>query len=181
VGKGLGNLNVHDHARLPSALKTLYHLARLDRTVLLNQITQGAIHPTLTVRDAEELAALGKGKSKASSRRVAVERRLSNLEHFVRTTLQDWTSEERETARLILFELAQEIASYGNAAAVRNGCSADLQSAVSPICNRQGEEIASCGNSSAVPEPHASTLNGNRCPVSRSLELLQLSRQPSLL
>ena len=55
VGKGLGELNVHDRARLPSALKALYHLARLDRTVLLNLIEQGAIHPTMTVRKAEEL------------------------------------------------------------------------------------------------------------------------------
>ena len=91
VGKGLGNLKVHDRALLPSALKTLYLLSQLDPTVLLHLIGQGAIHRGLTVADVEELLALGTTKSKASPRRVSVKRHLSKFEAFFRKNLRDWT------------------------------------------------------------------------------------------
>src|SRR5437867_7755284 len=71
---------------LPSAQKTLYHLARLDRGVLLSLISQGTIRPALTVWQAQDLMALHKPLSNRRSPRSQVKQRLSKFKNFVKST-----------------------------------------------------------------------------------------------
>ena len=47
VGKGLGWLDAIDRSHLPSALRTLYWLARLERATLKDLLADGTIHPGL--------------------------------------------------------------------------------------------------------------------------------------
>ncbi|MCI0541505.1 MAG: hypothetical protein L0Z50_40420, partial [Verrucomicrobiales bacterium] len=132
VGKGLGNLNVHDRARLPSALKALYHLARLDRRVLADFIIQRVIHPALTVKQAKDLLVSRTPKSQDKSKDFPIKRWLARLRKQVQTRLPGLSESGREMAASALQQLAQEITTYGHATAVRHD-----RSAVQSISRRE--------------------------------------------
>ncbi len=117
IGRGLGSLDAQNSAHFPSAWNTLYYLAQLDAGVLVDLIHRGKIHPALTINEAKALLAFYKPESRSKSHRSQVKRRLANFRKFIQGTLDNWTPEERETARLAFMELAAEIASHENAAA----------------------------------------------------------------
>jgi len=50
IGNDLDWLNARDRAHLPSALRTLYCLARIEGTRLAALIADGSVHPRLTPR-----------------------------------------------------------------------------------------------------------------------------------
>jgi len=109
IGNGLGWLSAHDRAHLPSAFRTLYCLAGIERAALQVSIADGAIHPGLTLRDAEQLVARFGGQAKEQTQKVNVKRRLQRFGDFVRATVSDWQPEERELANRELSRLIEEI------------------------------------------------------------------------
>jgi hypothetical protein len=143
IGKGLGHLNAQNSAHLPSAWSALYYLSKLDRTRLANLITQGAIHPGLTIREAKALLGTSQSKNCGADREVQLRRRLDTLRKFIRTTLHDWSSEEREMARRSFLQLAAEVAAHGNAALQEGGLG--LKHAVAPP--RTFPSRSDCGSS----------------------------------
>jgi hypothetical protein len=78
IGNGLGKLNAHNCAHLPSAWHTLYYLAQLDAQILVKSIQQGTVHPALSTQEARNLLAKFQ-TARQQSTRTAVRRRLSNF------------------------------------------------------------------------------------------------------
>ncbi len=110
IGNNLGPLDAHNCARLPSALHTLYCLARLDPSTLNALIGNNIIHPGLTLREAKAL--LGKPKHQSNtdqSRRPNVKRRLRQFRDFVCDTVDHWLREERDLATIELTRLIENI------------------------------------------------------------------------
>ncbi len=128
IGDGFAGLNAQHVARLPSALKTLYLLAQIDRTWLINLIGQEKIHPALTVKQAEDLLVSRTPKSQDKPKDFEIKRWLSRLRKQVQTRLPGLSESNREMAASALRQLAQEITTYGHATAVRHDRSADSQS-----------------------------------------------------
>ncbi len=126
IGEGFAGLNAQHVARLPSALKTLYLLAQIDRTQLINLISQGSIHPALTVKQAEDLLVSRTPKSQDKPKDFQIKRWLARLRKQVQTRLPGLSESNREMAASALQQLAQEITTYGHA--VRHDRSADSQS-----------------------------------------------------
>ena len=110
IGDGLGWANVHTCAHLPAGVRTLYHLARLDRETIDRVIQEGVIHPALKESEAKRLLAQFQGKTaedrQAKSR---ILQRLRRFEEFVRATLPDWTAVERQRATEGLTQLLEQI------------------------------------------------------------------------
>ncbi|MCI0541060.1 MAG: hypothetical protein L0Z50_38145, partial [Verrucomicrobiales bacterium] len=144
IGNGLGHLNANSCSHLPTAFRILYPLAQLDTAVLADLIGRGKIHPALTFDEAKALLVLHKPESRGKSKRPQVKRRLSNLRKFIQGTLDNWTPEERETARLAFLEFAEEMAGYKNAAAPHVTRSADFQSI--NICQNHREPREFCSD-----------------------------------
>ena len=114
IGQGLGWANVHVCAHLPTGLRTLYHLAKLDRTTVERLIQERVIHPTLKESEARELAAQLCGEtSKARSARAVLRERLRRFAEFVATHLADWSAEERALATEELARLIEQIDGSG--------------------------------------------------------------------
>src|SRR6266516_3594442 len=55
IGKNLCRLNAQTFAHLPWGWSILYQLAQLDRKTFEDLVEQGAIHPRLTLQDAQLL------------------------------------------------------------------------------------------------------------------------------
>ena len=95
IGTGWGWINAHDCAGLPSALRTLHCLARLDRSTLELLIADGTIRRRLTEREAKEIVEKFKGHQN-KPRKYNVEQRVRLFAAFVRDTITMWQPEERE-------------------------------------------------------------------------------------
>ena len=110
IGEGLGWANVHVCAHLPTGLRTLYHLAKLDRRTVESLIQEGVIHPALTEREARRLVAqLGGVTLKTPSVRAILRERLRRFAQFVERNLGDWSARERELATEGLTRLIEQI------------------------------------------------------------------------
>ncbi len=109
IGNGLGWLSAHARAQLPSAFRTLYCLARIERATLEALITDGAIHPALSLRDAKELVAKFCGQKMENRTKVNVKWRLRRFRDFVCNTLNDWTPDDRALAITELPRLIEHI------------------------------------------------------------------------
>src|SRR6266542_2265756 len=109
IGNGLGWLSAHARAQLPSAFRTLYCLARIERATLEALITDGAIHPALSLRDAKELVAKFCGQKMENRTKVNVKWRLRRCRDFVCNTLNDWTPDDRALAITELPRLIEHI------------------------------------------------------------------------
>jgi hypothetical protein len=87
-------------------------LAQLDLKVLAELIAEGKIHPALTTNEARNLRDLLSGmKNRHRPGRSRAQKRLSSFKDFVRSTLNNWTAEERDLVHDELLRLAREIAS----------------------------------------------------------------------
>ena len=114
IGEGLGWANVHVCAHLPTGLRTLYHLAKLDRRTVESLIQEGVIHPALTEREARRLAAQFRRETlKTRSVRAILRERLRRFAQFVERNLGDWSARERELATKELTQLIEQIALVG--------------------------------------------------------------------
>ena len=110
IGDQMGGLDSQTSANLPRGWNILYHLARLDRETLEKLIQRGFIHPKLTLREAKALVAELTGKQTAAEQRKAnVRERLRRFAEFVRDTVNDWESEERELATETLNHLIEQV------------------------------------------------------------------------
>src|SRR6266511_3664099 len=110
VGNGLGWANVRVCAHLPTALRTLCHLARLDRRTLERFIEQGVIHPALKEADARRLLAGFQSKAmEGHSPQARLRGRLRRFEAFVRASLADWSPAETHIVQSSLTDLLEEI------------------------------------------------------------------------
>ncbi len=116
IGLRMGGLDSQTSENLPRGWNILYCLAWLDRQTLEQLIQQGFIHPKLTLREAKALVAEYTGKHAAAEHRKAnVRERLRRFAEFVRTTVSDWETEERELATEELIRLIEEIGVAGTA------------------------------------------------------------------
>ena len=116
VGKGLGWLDAIDRSHLPSALRTLYWLARLERPTLRDLLADGTIHPGMSEREGRELLVKFQGL-RENPRKVNVRQRLQRFANFVRETVSDWNFEEREEAKTELSRLIEHFESWPSLAA----------------------------------------------------------------
>ena len=114
IGLRMGGLDSQTSENLPQGWNILYCLARLDRGTLEQLIQQGIVHPQLTLREAKELVAQFRGERAAVKLRKAnVRERLRRFAEFVRQTVSDWESEEREWVTNELTGLIEEIGTAG--------------------------------------------------------------------
>jgi len=121
IGQRMGWLDSATSLNVPRGWNILYCLARLDRATLERLIQQGVVHPELTLRAAKELVAQLRGRgSRASTRKANVRQRLLGFAEFVRRTLGDWGSEERELAAEELTTLIEQVSAAGRRHVVRN-------------------------------------------------------------
>src|SRR6266568_2352224 len=104
IGDQMGGLDSQTSANLPRGWNILYHLARLDRQTLERFIRQGVVHPKLTLREAKDLVGI-----EPNPRKPNVRERLRRFAEFVRDTVSDWESDERELATEALTQLIEEI------------------------------------------------------------------------
>src|SRR6266568_2886232 len=110
IDAGLGWANVQTFAHLPAGWSILFELAKLDRATLEHLIEEDVIKPTLTLSEAKALVAQFKGKQpEARMRRANVRQWLRRSAQFVRDTVSDWESDERELATEALTQLIVEI------------------------------------------------------------------------
>ena len=125
IGDGLGWANVHTCAHLPAGVRTLHHLARLDRETIDRLIQDGVIHPALKESEAKRLLAQFQGKT-AENRQAKsrISQRLRRFEDFVRASLSDWTTEERKLAIEGLTRVLERI--RGADGVKRNGAVSDF-------------------------------------------------------
>ncbi|MBI3418003.1 MAG: hypothetical protein HY043_22160, partial [Verrucomicrobia bacterium] len=106
IGQGLGDLNANTCAHLPRGWRVLYLLSKLDREILLREITNGAIHPKLTLNAARELVACLQGRlTRKPVHPGKIERRLGRFREFVHQTLNDGARAECALVRQTLYEL----------------------------------------------------------------------------
>ena len=114
IGEAMGDLDSVTSLNLPRGWNILYCLARLDRVTLEQLIQQNVVHPELTLREARELVAeFNGGRRVADSKRFNVRLRLGKFARFVRSTLKDWSSEERHWVETRLGELIAQIRHVG--------------------------------------------------------------------
>src|SRR6266480_920345 len=97
IGQRMGWLDSATSLNLPRGWNILYCLARLDRPTLERLIQQGVVHPELTLRAAKELVSQLRG-TRIETRKADVRQRLLRFAKFVRRTVDDWETEERELA-----------------------------------------------------------------------------------
>ncbi len=114
VGDGLGWANAHVCAHLPSGLRTLCYLAKLDRTTLERLIEEGAIHPKLKESKARELVAqlLGETLKEKSTRTILLEG-LRWFESFLLAILPDCSPTEKQQAHAYLVRLLEQFGVAG--------------------------------------------------------------------
>ncbi len=125
IGDGLGWANVHTCAHLPAGVRTLHHLARLNRDTIDRLIQEGVIHPALKESEAKRLLAQFQGKTAEDTQaKSRILQRLRRFEEFVRDTLSDWTAMERQRATEGLTQLLEQIRRA--AGAKRNGAVSDF-------------------------------------------------------
>ena len=108
VGDRMGWADSATSLNLPRGWNILYCLARLDRQTLELLIQQEFIHPKLTLREAKDLVARLKG-IKPNTPKANVRERLRRFAGFVRDTVRDWESDERELAMRTLTRLIEDI------------------------------------------------------------------------
>ena len=114
IGEGLGWANAHVCAHLPTGLRTLCHLARLERFALERLIEEGVIHPALKESEARELVARIRCKRlETKSRKPQVKQWLRRCAEFVRANARYWNQDERELAIGELVRLIEEIGGSG--------------------------------------------------------------------
>ena len=120
IGEGLGWASVHVCAHLPTGLRTLYHLAKLDRITLERLIQEGVIHPGLREQEAGQLVAQFRGETpKTRSVRAVLRERLRRFAQFVDNHLAEWSADDRALATE---ELTRVIEQIGNPDGIeRNG------------------------------------------------------------
>jgi len=117
IGQGLGSVDANNCAHLPTAWRTLYYLARLERSTLIERIAEGVIHPALTIQQAKILLSLQAHSSRPEPlARSGVKRRLTNFRNYVKQTLGDWTAREREMAQRTLRQLVLDLATPAQSA-----------------------------------------------------------------
>ncbi len=114
VGDGLGWANAHVCAHLPSSLRTLYYLAKLDRTTLERLIEEEVIHPKLKESEARELVAqlLGKTLKKKSTGTILLEG-LRRFENFLLAILPHCSPAEKQQAHAYLARLLAHTGAAG--------------------------------------------------------------------
>jgi hypothetical protein len=118
VGRELRDIDTQMFAHLPAGWSTLYYLARLARPLLNSLIADGTIHPALTLADARSLLARFNGRRAQGVRRPNVRLRLRQFKHFVRATLESWSTAERELVWAELQKLAAQLDGLSRSAAV---------------------------------------------------------------
>jgi len=92
-------VDAQNSAHLPAAWNVLYHVSMLDLDTIKRQIELGTIHPGLTLREAQRLLAELRGQpARNKSPGLNVRQRLGKFSEFVRATLKDWSTAERELA-----------------------------------------------------------------------------------
>lgn len=107
IGRRLGGLDEKTFSHLPRGWSVLYALAKLPAATLQAGIEDGRIHPALTWKEAKRLA---KGDGQTSeSPQTNVLRRLGRLRAFVHKTFPQWSSDEREQARVELARLLEHV------------------------------------------------------------------------
>jgi hypothetical protein len=98
IGNTMGDLDAQNSAHLPIAWNTLYCLAALGRTLIEDLIGQGKIHPKLTLAQAKTLVAAFQAPLERGRTPLRIRQRLRRFASFVRTTLSDWSEEDRDFA-----------------------------------------------------------------------------------
>ena len=110
VGNGLGWANARVCAHLPAALRTLCHLAKLDRITVERPIEKELIHPALKEAEARDLVARFTGeRAEAKTPRAKIRQWLQRSRNFVRENRKDWQPEERKVAIDGLTQLIKQI------------------------------------------------------------------------
>jgi hypothetical protein len=121
IGRQLSELDEQTSAHLPAGWNILYHVSMLDLDTIKRHANTGTIHPGLTLREAKQLLAEFRGPpARNKSRKINVRQRLRMFNQFVRSTVKDWSTAERELAAHQLKELSEEIESCDNPPGVFN-------------------------------------------------------------
>jgi len=121
IDTGLGWANVQTFAHLPSGWSILFELAKLDRATVERLIEEEVVKPTLTLSEAKALVAQFKGKQpEVRLRKANVRERLCRFAGFVRDTVSDWESDERELATEALTQIIEEIGAAEDAVLQRD-------------------------------------------------------------
>src|SRR2546430_6362101 len=96
IGERWSWADAQTFAHLPTGWSIVYQLAHLERATFEELLRKGVIHPRLKLWQARKLVAQYQGKSiEVTSSKARVRERMRRFEDFVRTTLPDWTPEER--------------------------------------------------------------------------------------
>lgn len=121
IWDGLSWPNVQTFGHLPAGWSILYELAKLDRATLERLIEEEVVKPTLTLSEAKALVAQFKGKQpEVRLRKANVRERLCRFAGFVRDTVSDWESDERELATEALTQIIEEIGAAEDAVLQRD-------------------------------------------------------------
>lgn len=133
IGEQLAEQDEQTSAHLPAGWTILYHVSLLDLDTIKRQIEAGTIHPGLTLREAQRLLAELRGQpARNKSPRINVRQRLRMFNQFVRSTLKDWSTAERELAAHQLSELREEIETLNNPPCVFNSKTDSFRIATRP-------------------------------------------------
>jgi hypothetical protein len=110
IGQGVGGLDAQNSAHLPVAWTTLYCLARLGPSLITRLIDEGRVHPDLSLREAQALAAAQRLGGSHRKARPGIKGRLSRFAQFDRDSLPGWSAAERQLVRIELLRLADQVA-----------------------------------------------------------------------
>ena len=114
IWEGLSWANVQTFGHLPAGWSILYELAKLDRSTLEGLIEEEVVKPTLTLAGAKELAAQLRGKNtNRKPPRTTLRERLRRFENFLRDTLPECPSAEKQLTRATLTRLIEQIDTAG--------------------------------------------------------------------
>jgi hypothetical protein len=100
--------NASNWTHLPSSWRTLYHLAQIGLPIVLQLISQGRIHPRLTLRQAKALLAEFRPDA-ANAHPPSLKQWLARIAGFLRKNAASWTAEERRSARTGLTRMAARL------------------------------------------------------------------------
>jgi hypothetical protein len=109
IGRCVEGLDAQSSAQLPAAWNTLYYLARLGCKLMEKLISEGRIHPGLSLEEAKALLAQYRPGNRRTTSRSKLQRRLDAFAVFVREKLGTWLPQEREMVAEKLAALAAEV------------------------------------------------------------------------
>jgi hypothetical protein len=110
IANALEHTPAHLRGHLPKAWNSLYYVARLGRRVIERLVSEGRITPELPIREARALLVAHDAQACRKTKATVSKLRLAQFAKFVQSSLPSWSTEERQTVKAELLQLANTIA-----------------------------------------------------------------------